>query len=32
MQFSKGTSLLEKEGVIFKENGCMNMKKCQWEC
>lgn len=25
-------SLLEKEGVIFKENGCVDMKKCQWEC
>lgn len=24
--------LLEKEGVIFKENGCVNMKICQWEC
>lgn len=25
-------SLLEKEGVIFKENGCVDMKKYQWEC
>ena len=24
--------LLEKEGVVFKENGCVNMKVCQWEC
>ena len=24
--------LLEKEGVIFKENGCVDMKECQWEC
>lgn len=24
--------LLEEEGVIFKENGCVDMKKCQWEC
>lgn len=24
--------LLEREGVIFKENGFVNMKICQWEC
>ncbi len=24
--------LLEKEGVIFKENGCVDMRMCQWEC
>lgn len=24
--------LLEREGVIFKENGCVNMRICQWEC
>lgn len=24
--------LLEEEGVTFKENGCVNMRKCQWEC
>lgn len=24
-------SLLEKEGVVFLENGCIDMKKCQWE-
>lgn len=24
--------LLEEEGVIFKENGCVDMRKCQWEC
>lgn len=24
--------LLEEEGVAFKENGCVNMRKCQWEC
>lgn len=24
--------LLEEEGVIFKANGCVDMKKCQWDC
>ena len=24
--------LLEEEGVIFKDNGCVDMKKCQWDC
>lgn len=24
--------LLEKEGVVFKENGCVDMRKCLWEC
>lgn len=24
--------LLEKEGIVFKGNGCVNMKMCQWEC
>lgn len=24
--------LLEKEGVVFKENGCVDMRKCMWEC
>ncbi|SHK89191.1 methylated-DNA-protein-cysteine methyltransferase related protein [Anaerocolumna jejuensis DSM 15929] len=23
-------SLLEKEGITFLENGCIDMKKCQW--
>ncbi|HHV12973.1 MAG TPA: methylated-DNA--[protein]-cysteine S-methyltransferase [Clostridiales bacterium] len=23
-------SLLEQEGIIFKENGCIDMEKCQW--
>ncbi len=23
-------SLLEQEGVSFKENGCIDMEKCQW--
>lgn len=22
--------MLEKEGVVFKENGCIDMKKCLW--
>ncbi|MDE5717610.1 MAG: MGMT family protein [Lachnospiraceae bacterium] len=30
--WAEQSSLLEKEGVIFKENGCVDMKKCQWEC
>lgn len=25
-------SLLEAEGVEFRENGCVNMKKYRWEC
>ena len=24
--------LLEDEGVQFKENGCVDMKKYQWKC
>ena len=24
-------SLLEAEGVEFQSNGCVDMKKCQWE-
>lgn len=28
----KQRELLEEEGVIFKGNGCVNMKMCQWEC
>ena len=24
--------LLEEEGVEFKENGCVDMKKYQWDC
>ena len=23
---------LEREGVKFKDNGCVDMKKCQWDC
>ncbi len=30
--WSKQRELLEKEGVIFKGNGCVDMKMCQWEC
>ena len=25
-------ALLEAEGVTFRKNGCVDMKKCQWEC
>ena len=25
-------SLLEAEGVVFRENGCVDMKRYQWEC
>ena len=24
--------LLLEEGVAFKENGCVNMNTCQWDC
>lgn len=24
--------LLESEGIIFKDNGCVDLKKYQWEC
>jgi len=24
--------LLEREGVAFRENGCVDMKKHQWDC
>lgn len=24
--------LLEREGVLFKANGCVDMKQFQWEC
>lgn len=24
-------TLLEAEGVVFRKNGCVDMKKCQWE-
>lgn len=23
--------MLEKEGIVFKENGCIDMKKCLWK-
>lgn len=29
--FTEQKSLLQTEGVIFKENGCVDMKKCQWD-
>ena len=24
--------LLEAEGVIFRPNGCVDMKRCRWNC
>ena len=24
--------LLEAEGVTFRDNGCVDMKRCQWNC
>lgn len=24
--------LLLEEGIVFKENGCVDMRICQWEC
>lgn len=24
--------LLEREGICFKDNGCVDLKKCRWEC
>lgn len=29
--FVEQRSLLSAEGVIFRENGCVNMAKCQWQ-
>ena len=28
--FTAQRGLLEEEGVAFRENGCVDMKKCQW--
>ena len=30
--FREQKELLLGEGVVFKENGCVDMKKYQWEC
>lgn len=30
--FREQRELLLKEQVSFKENGCVDMKKCQWDC
>lgn len=30
-RFAEQRSLLAAEGVIFRENGCVNMTKCQWQ-
>ena len=29
--WSQQRILLMQEGVIFKKNGCVNMKKCHWD-
>lgn len=29
-RFTEQRELLLEEGVSFKENGCVDMKKCQW--
>jgi Predicted methylated DNA-protein cysteine methyltransferase len=28
--FIKQFELLKEEGILFKENGCVDLKKCQW--
>lgn len=28
----KQREMLEKEGIVFKENGCIDMKSCLWRC
>ena len=30
--FHEQRQLLEAEGVAFKENGCVDLKNCQWDC
>ena len=30
--FADQRRLLEAEGVAFKENGCVDLKRCQWDC
>ena len=30
-RFAEQRSLLAAEGVVFRENGCVNMTKCQWQ-
>lgn len=27
----KQRDILEKEGIVFKENGCIDLKKCLWK-
>ena len=29
--FREQRELLREEGVVFKDNGCVDMKKCQWD-
>ena len=30
--FEEQRDLLLKEGVKFRENGCVDMKRCRWKC
>lgn len=30
--FREQRDLLLEEGVAFRENGCVDMRRCQWEC
>lgn len=30
--FREQRALLMQEGVLFRENGCVDMKRCQWAC
>ena len=32
LHFVEQRELLRKEGVSFKENGCVDMKQYQWKC
>lgn len=29
--YTEQRSLLLEEGVVFKENGCVDMRKCRWQ-
>ena len=31
LPWAEQRALLEAEGVTFRKNGCVDMKKCQWE-
>lgn len=30
--FHAQRALLEEEGVRFRDNGCVDMRACQWDC